>query len=181
VHVGIGLPGTIPGVDGRLLIEWARRAEAGPFSSLASLDRVVYDNYEPMTALAASAAVTHHITLASTVVIAPVRNATILAKQAATVNAISAGRLVLGVGLGARRDDYDATGTRYRGRGALLTDQIERMRDVWEGAEVGPHAVGRPKLLVGGGGGLAGGRMARYADGFVHNGGPPRAFARAAT
>jgi alkanesulfonate monooxygenase SsuD/methylene tetrahydromethanopterin reductase-like flavin-dependent oxidoreductase (luciferase family) len=141
---------------------------------------VAYDNFESMTALAAAAAVTERITLAATIVIAPLRGATMLAKQASTVNALSGGRFVLGVGLGARRDDYDLTHTRYRGRGAHLTDQIIEMRSIWEGSLVGPSRGERPRLLVGGGGGLAASRMARYADGFVHNGGPARVFARAA-
>jgi alkanesulfonate monooxygenase SsuD/methylene tetrahydromethanopterin reductase-like flavin-dependent oxidoreductase (luciferase family) len=180
MRIAVGLPATIPGADGRLVVEWARLADSGPFSSLAALDRVLYDNYESMTALAAAAAVTERITLAATIAIAPLRSAAVLAKQAATVNALSGGRFVLGVGLGARRDDYDVTGTPYRGRGARLTDQIVEMLGIWEGDSIGPAFISRPRLLVGGGGGLGASRMARYADGFVHNGGPPRAFARAA-
>lgn len=181
MRVGIGLPATIPGADGSLVVEWARRADAGPFSALAALDRVLYDNYEPMVALAAAAAVTQRIALAATIVIAPLRNAAVLAKQAASIHALSHGRFTLGVGLGARRDDYDVTCTPYQGRGPRLTEQIAQIRRTWEASEIGPSCCGRPKLLVGGGGGLGASRMARYSDGFVHNGGPPRAFYRAAT
>ena len=51
MKVGIGLPNTIPGIDGQLLVEWARRADAGPFSTLAVLDRLVYDSIDPFAAL----------------------------------------------------------------------------------------------------------------------------------
>lgn len=182
MRVGVGLPATIPGTPGAAVTEWARRADASSFSSLGVLDRVVYDNFEPMTVLAAAAAVTERITLASTIVIAPLRSASLLAKQAASINALAGGRLVLGVGLGAREDDYIATGSEYRTRGKRLTEQLVTLRRQWEDQAFGPRATaGRPLLLVGGSGGLAASRMARYADGAVHGGGPPRAFARAAT
>lgn len=181
MRVGIGLPVTIPRAPGRLVVEWAKRADQGPFSSLGALDRVLYDNYEPMTALAAAAAVTSRIRLASTIVIAPLRNTVLLAKQAASVNALSGGRFVLGLGLGARSDDYELTGASYRTRGRDLTRQLAGMQACWEDARVGPLAATPPALLVGGSGGRGMARMARFADGFVHNGGPPRAFARAAT
>lgn len=182
MQIGIGLPATIPGAPAQLIPEWARRADEGPFSSLGVFDRILYDNYECLTTLAAAAAVTKRIRLAASVVIAPLRSAALLAKQAASVNALSNGRLVLGMGLGARRDDYEVTGTDYRTRGRALTDQLVRMRDWWEGDEIGPHALGTiaPKVLLGGGGGRALSRMARYADGYIHAGGPPRAFARSA-
>src|SRR6202022_2792750 len=48
MQIGIGHPGTIPGVAGQLILDWAKRADAGPFSSLGSLDRLVYPNYEPL-------------------------------------------------------------------------------------------------------------------------------------
>jgi hypothetical protein len=51
MDVAIGLPATIPGVEREQLLEWARRADARGFSSLATLDRIVYPNYEPLIAL----------------------------------------------------------------------------------------------------------------------------------
>lgn len=180
MRVGVGLPATVPGADARLVVEWARRADSGPFASLGVLDRVLYDNYEPLTALAAAAAVTERIALAATVVIAPLRGAAVLAKQAASVQALSGGRLVLGVGLGARQDDYDLAGVPYRTRGKQLTEVLAQLGELWDDRRFGPHASHPPTLLVGGGGGLAAMRTARFAEGYVHNGGPPRAFSRAA-
>jgi hypothetical protein len=73
-------------------------------------------------------------------------------------------------------------GVDQRGRGERLGEQLAELRSVWEKAEVGPEPVqpGGPPLLAGGLSGTAFARMARSADGYVHGGGPPRAFAGAA-
>ena len=182
MRIGIGLPTSTPGASGAGLLAWARRAEEGPFSSLGVVDRLVYDSFDPHVALAAAAAVTSRLTLCTMIAIAPVRRTAILAKQAASIDAISGGRLVLGVSIGARRNDYEAAGAQYAGRGATLSKQLAELRDIWEDEAVGPAPVsdGGPKLLVGGGSGASFQRAARHADGYVHGGGPPRAFASAA-
>jgi alkanesulfonate monooxygenase SsuD/methylene tetrahydromethanopterin reductase-like flavin-dependent oxidoreductase (luciferase family) len=182
MRVGVGLPSTTPGVDGRLLVEWARQADQGPFASLGVLDRIVYGSTEPLASLAAAAAVTERVQLVTMVVIGPLRNSVVLAKQAATVDLLSGGRLTLGLAVGARDDDYEAVGVSRRDRGVRLSEQLAEVRAVWEGGTVGP-APTRPRgpdLLVGGSSGEAFARMARSADGYVHGGGPPRAFAAAA-
>src|SRR2546426_3118182 len=184
MRVGVGLPNTISGVDGRSMLEWARRAEAGPFTSLGVLDRVAYESFEPFITLAAAAATTSRIGLVTMVVIGPLRSPVLLAKQAASIDEISAGRLTLGLAVGARQEDYRVLGLDHRRRGETLTDQLVALKEHWEdrthvpGAASG-HKEG-PIVLVGGLSGEAFARMARYADGYVHGGGPPRAFAAAA-
>jgi alkanesulfonate monooxygenase SsuD/methylene tetrahydromethanopterin reductase-like flavin-dependent oxidoreductase (luciferase family) len=114
VKIGIGLPNTIPGLTGEQLIEWARRADAAGFSSLGTIDRIVYPNYEPLVTLAAAAAVTERISLTPSILILPYRiSAAIVAKQAATLHHLSGGRLVLGVAVGGREDDYTAAGASF--------------------------------------------------------------------
>lgn len=182
MQVGVGLPTTVPGGAGPLNIEWARRADEGPFSSLGVLDRLAYDSLDPLTTLAAAAAVTRRIRLVTMVVAGPLYNTAILAKQAATIDALSGGRLSLGLALGARQGDYQAAGLTTRERGRRFSEQLTQLREIWEGPEVGPNSIrpSGPELLVGGSSAPAFARMARYADGYVHGGGPPRAFARAA-
>jgi alkanesulfonate monooxygenase SsuD/methylene tetrahydromethanopterin reductase-like flavin-dependent oxidoreductase (luciferase family) len=182
MRVGIGLPNTIPGLDGRLIGEWARRAEGGPFTSLGVLDRVAYDSLDPFGVLAAAAAATSRIGLVTMIVIGPLRTAALLAKQAASVDALSGGRLVLGLSIGARHDDYETTRVDHRARGDVLTEHLVAVREHWEDARFGPGTARPegPTVLVGGSSGEAFARMARYGDGYVHGGGPPRAFAGAA-
>jgi len=172
--VGIGLPSSIPGADARLSLEWARRAEAGPFASLGVVDRMRYDSHEPMTVLSAVAAVTSRIGLVTMVVIGPLRRTPIFAREASSIQRISKGRLTLGLAVGARTDDYDALGEQHEGRGLRLEDQLADLRDYFE------ELTSPPALLVGGGSDISLVRAARYADGYVHGGGPPRSFQRAA-
>src|SRR4051794_29040540 len=125
MDVAIGLPNAVPGTTGAQLTEWARRAEARGFSSLGTIDRVVYENYEPSTALAAAAAVTERIGLCTSVLLAPLYpNAVELAKRALSLNALSGGRFTLGVGLGGREDDYEASGIEMEGRGTRFEEML---------------------------------------------------------
>jgi alkanesulfonate monooxygenase SsuD/methylene tetrahydromethanopterin reductase-like flavin-dependent oxidoreductase (luciferase family) len=183
VQVGVGLPGAVPGTTGELILEWARWAEQGPFASLGVLDRVAYDNYDPFVSLAVAAAVTTRPRLVTMVVIAPLRGATLLAREAASLDAVSGGRLTLGLALGARHEDYDVAGIDHRDRGRRFDAQLAYLRDTFQDGGIGPRPcqTDGPELLVGGSGGRAFARMARYADGYVHGGGPPRAFASAAS
>lgn len=181
MRVGVGLPNSVPGTPASLLLDWARRAEDGPFTSVGVLDRVRWDCHEPMTLLAGAAALTSRVRLVTMVVIGPIRSTVLLAKQAAFVDSVSGGRLTLGLAVGARTDDYDAAGVEHRARGRRLEEQLAELRRQWEeGPGPLPENRAGPELLVGGGSDLSFARAARYADGYVHGGGPPRAFARAA-
>jgi alkanesulfonate monooxygenase SsuD/methylene tetrahydromethanopterin reductase-like flavin-dependent oxidoreductase (luciferase family) len=179
MDIGVGLPATIPGVAPRLILEWARRADAGPFSSLSVLDRVVYPNFEPLIALAAAAGVTERIRLMTTVLLAPVRNAGVLAKQAASLDALSGGRLTLGLGVGGREDDFRAAPAPYHGRARRLEEQLAQMKQIWSGQPLGdelgpvgppPARPGGPELLLGGYVPAAIQRVGRWADGFITGG-----------
>src|SRR6478609_7518891 len=120
MEVGIGLTATIPGVERDQMLDWARRADALGFSSLGTIDRIVYPNYEPLIALTAAAAVTERIRLATDVMLGPLRaNAAMIAKQVLSLDALAGGgRAVLGIGLGAREDDYEISGMDLSTRGA---------------------------------------------------------------
>jgi alkanesulfonate monooxygenase SsuD/methylene tetrahydromethanopterin reductase-like flavin-dependent oxidoreductase (luciferase family) len=182
VEIGVGLPSSVPATPGPVLLEWARRAEAGPYSSVGVVDRLRFDSYEPLSLLAAAAAVTNRVKLATMVVASPLRSTALLAKEAATIDALSGGRLVLGLALGARRDDYETASIDPAGRGSLFTEQLMAIRAQWDDDRVGPAGTSNrgPTLLVGGSGDAAFRRMANHADGYVHGGGPARAFERAA-
>ena len=145
MDITIGLPNTVAGITRDSLLEWSRRAEARGFPGVASLDRLVYPGYEALTSLAAAAAVTERVRLTTQVLLAPWRlNAALLAKQVATVQHLSNGRMVLGIGLGGREDDYTASGITTEGRGDRLTEMIEEMLRIWEGEERGTRRGDRP-------------------------------------
>lgn len=177
MDVAIGLPNAVPGTSGKQLLEWARRADARGFSCLGTIDRIVYDNYEPLTALAGAAAVTERIGLCTSVLLGPLRvNATELAKQALSLQALSAGRFTLGIGLGGRDDDYEASGVELAGRGRRLDEMLERIKEVWAGEEIGPSLEGVPGLVVGGHAEESFVRAARFADGWIAAGSGPEQF-----
>ena len=126
MEIGIGLPNAVRGVLGPALIDFAREAEQAGFSSLGTIDRIVYDNYESLIALAAAAAVTERICLLTSILIAPLRsNTALLAKQAASVDGLSGGRLVLGIAPGGREDDYEVSGIDFHARGKFFDRQLD--------------------------------------------------------
>jgi alkanesulfonate monooxygenase SsuD/methylene tetrahydromethanopterin reductase-like flavin-dependent oxidoreductase (luciferase family) len=133
MDVGIGLPSTIPAAGAATVLEWARRADSASFSSVSVLDRIVYTNYEPLIALAAASPVTQHVRLMTSVLLAPLRNAVLLAKQAASVDALSGGRLTLGLGAGLRDDDFQVVGVDFHTRGRRFDEQLATMKRVWSG------------------------------------------------
>lgn len=174
MRVGVGAPNTVPGTSADALLEWARQADEGPFTSLGVLHRVAYDAHDPLEVLAAIAPETERLRLVTMVAVAPLYETSDLAGRAATIQDASGGRLVLGVSTGARVEDYEVAGVDPRGRGRRLDDQLRRLPDLWDGVEA------PPPVLVGGLADRALARMARWSDGYVHGGGPPRAFAVAA-
>jgi alkanesulfonate monooxygenase SsuD/methylene tetrahydromethanopterin reductase-like flavin-dependent oxidoreductase (luciferase family) len=182
MQVGIGLPNTLANVDGNLMRSWARKAEDGPFTSLGVFDRLVYDSMDPFQTLGVCAGETEDIRLATSIIAGPLRNNAMLAKKAATLDVLSDGRLTLGLALGARKDDYEAAGADFSGRGRQFTTQLDELREIWQNDDIGPQPVqeGGPELLVGGSSDPTYKRVGRYGDGYIHGGGPPRAFAKEA-
>jgi alkanesulfonate monooxygenase SsuD/methylene tetrahydromethanopterin reductase-like flavin-dependent oxidoreductase (luciferase family) len=129
--------GDATGTRGSLVLDWAGRADSGPFSSLGIIDRLVYPNYETLVTLAAAAAVTERGRLMSTVLIAPLRGAGVPAKQAASVDALSGGRLTPGLGVGAREDDFQVASAPLHDRARRFEEQLDLMKRVWSGQPVG--------------------------------------------
>lgn len=177
MKVGIGLPNAVAGTSGAELVEWARRAEARDFSTLGTIDRVAYDNYEPLIALTAAAAVTERIGLCTTVLLGPLRNPAGLAKQCLSLNAVAAGRFTLGIAVGGREDDYAAAAVDFGSRGRALDAELERLKEVWTGGEIGPARGREPGLVVGGSADISFARAARFGDGWIAGGAPPDQFA----
>ena len=187
MKMGIGLPNAVPGTSGRQLTEWASAADEAGFSTLGTIDRLVYQNYEPLTALAAAAVVTKRVRLATTILLGPLRaNAALLAKQVLSIDALAGGgRTTLGIAVGGREDDYEVSGIPMSERGRWLDAALPIIRGIWNGdgelqSKVGPRMTGvGPSLVVGGSVDAAFERVAKHGDGWMMGGGSPEQFAGA--
>lgn len=183
MEVGVGLPNAIPGASGAQLIECARRADAAGFSTLGTIDRLIYPNCESLVALGAAAAVTERIRLGTTVLLAPYRgNAALLAKQAATLQRLCDGRLTLGLGMGWREDDYEASGQPWNRRGAIFDALLAEIHEIWAASsddkKLGPDVASKPpEVIVGGSVDKAFERAAKFGAGWMLGGGTPDQFA----
>lgn len=186
MRIGIGMPNQVRHVRGPVIPEWARRAEECGFSTVGTIGRVAYPGVMDTVALAAAAGATTSIGLLSTVLLGPAWPAALLAKEAAGIDAVSGGRLTLGIGLGGRSDDFLVEGLGPRGTGRRLDADIEVYKSVWDGQ---PLAGGtsplvteqaRPvPLLFGGTARASFDRVARSGDGYVAPALPPTMVASA--
>jgi alkanesulfonate monooxygenase SsuD/methylene tetrahydromethanopterin reductase-like flavin-dependent oxidoreductase (luciferase family) len=176
MRLGICLPVEYPGVSGETLLEWMSPADEGTFDTVAVTDEIASGTYEGMVMLAAAAARTGRVRLMSVVIAGPLRRVALLAKQAASIDALSDGLLSLGLGLGELREDFAAVGVEMRGRGKRFGAQLELMKRIWagepmgeSGRNIGPTPVqpGDPELLLGGWAPRALARVERYVDGYI--------------
>jgi alkanesulfonate monooxygenase SsuD/methylene tetrahydromethanopterin reductase-like flavin-dependent oxidoreductase (luciferase family) len=180
MRIGIGLPNPVPDTAGETLVAWARRAEAAGFSSLATIDRIVYPSYESLISLAAAAAVTERIGLMTNILIAPLRDDVLLAKEAASVHRLSAGRLTLGIAVGGRRDDFTAVDDGFRTRGRRFDRQIPMLKKLWRGerlSDSGQASVPLPgeeiPILIGGSTDKVVERAVKFGVGYTAGGAGP--------
>lgn len=186
MDIGIGIPNTVPGATGAQLLDWARRAERAGFTCLASIGAVSYPGYEELTVFAAAGAVTERIRFMPNVLIAPARSSAELAKQAATVDQITGGRLTLGMSVGWRPTDFQLTGRDFGERGQLFDQQLADLQKAWAGqplAEgtrpVAPPPVQQPgpPLMIGGSIDASVRRVVEHGIGWTGGGSPPDAVA----
>jgi probable F420-dependent oxidoreductase len=138
--------------------------------------------YEAIVTMATAAAVTHKVEIGAAVLIAPVRNPIVLAKQVATIDVLSGGRVALGVGVGWLAEEFEALGAPFESRGRRLDDWIDIMRDCWtgtpgawdtdqyhlpEGMICEPRPAHRVPIVIGGLSKAAFRRVARRGDGWL--------------
>ena len=138
MKLGIGLPNTMAfETDRKLMLDWARLADEAGFDVLGTIDKPNFDSWDPLATLAGVAAVTERARLATTILQLPPRNEVLVAKQAAVVDQLSAGRLVLGLAQGGREDDFQALGTdaEFQGRAKRFERQTTRVRELWSKAQ----------------------------------------------
>ncbi len=152
MRIGVALPTAIPGTSGSLLLEWVRKADTGPF-----------------TVLAVAAGLTQRVRLAIILPGGSLRTTLLLARVTTSIDALSQGRLIVGLTLGGHPQAYAALGIDPPSHGKLLTGQLSALRALWNERPLGPKPVqqGGPLLLLGGPGEQVVTRIALAADGFV--------------
>lgn len=133
--------------------------------------------YDPVAVLSHCAAVTERIALVSGIAVAPLRHPLLLAKQYATLDALSEGRLVLGLGAGHVEEEFAALGVDFHRRGELLTTAVEQLKTAFgtgslDGLQIAPrpHSTPRPPIWIGGHSAAAVRRAALHADGWLSQG-----------
>lgn len=168
------LPQMVVDYDRATTLDWCRTIDDGPFHSLACGERVTWRNQEMLVLLSAAAALTERVKIFPTVIVSPLHGTGLLAKQIATLDVLSAGRTVIGLGVGGREQDFRAAEAPFRRRYARLDAQAAELRRLWAGEPafpdtdpIGPAPVqaGGPPLLAGSQGPRALARAARWADG----------------
>jgi alkanesulfonate monooxygenase SsuD/methylene tetrahydromethanopterin reductase-like flavin-dependent oxidoreductase (luciferase family) len=181
MDVGIGLPNAVLGASGEVFRDWARRAEERGFWGLSTIDRIAYPSYDSLTSLSVAAAVTERIRLVTAIVLGPVYPPVLLARNSAAVAAMSGGRLTLGLGVGGRADDFEATQRPFHTRGHDFDAELELLHNAWAGEPVGgspervapPVPGGRVPVMIGGNVDKAVERTVRWGEGWIAGGGPP--------
>ncbi len=193
MEFGVQLPHFGPLVSGRGTLTLAQRAEKIGLDAVWVSDHIVYPEtfaerfgtavYEAITTLTWVGAVTERVKLGTAVLIAPYRNPLLLAKQLATLDDLSGGRTIIGVGAGWMEEEFSALGAAFAERGAVTDEHLNILRTLWrddhpshEGeyyrfpplcADPRPVQRPAPPIWIGGNTGPALRRAARLGEGWL--------------
>ncbi|MFL6158399.1 MAG: LLM class flavin-dependent oxidoreductase [Marmoricola sp.] len=175
MEIGVALPQMAPGYGPGTTVEWARRIDAGPFSSVSAGERVTFDNPEMVATLGACAAVTERVRVLANLWVLPQHPMAMVAQQIGTLDQLADGRLEVAVGVGGREHDYRALDAEFAARHKRLDEKVLELKALlagqppFPGADpVGPPTVqpDGPVLLAGAMGPKAMARAASWADGI---------------
>ncbi|WP_107422270.1 TIGR03619 family F420-dependent LLM class oxidoreductase [Streptomyces lushanensis] len=190
LRLGVSLQPRWPLDDGASVLRAARHAEELGFDHVAVGNRLLESGFgldtDPLVLLSAVAGTTTRLRLLTSVLVAPYYPALVLANQAATLDVVSGGRLILGVGTGWNPDEFTAVGVPARERGARTDDHLAAAKALWtrrpadfdgpfttlREARLGvpPFTVGGPPVWVGGHSDAALRRVLRFGDGWYGTG-----------
>lgn len=177
MDIGLNLPIMVPGLDRPTVEAWCRAIDRGPYSCLAVGERINFPNPELTVTLSMAAAWTERVRLLYNVIVLPMHHEVLAAKQIATLDVLSGGRVTVAVGVGGREEDYAALDVPWDKKRLLRIEQkVARMRRIWAGEKAVPSALRsvEPYPLQAGGPPILAGslfpqsitRAARYADGI---------------
>ncbi len=192
MKIGVGFPAQIPGMSRDEFLGFTHHAERHGFHSLWVLDRLVYDSMAPLPLLAAAASISNRILLGTSILLATQHSPLVLAKELATIDRISGGRLIVGMAAGGRQMDFEAAAIPIRNRGRRLEETIDLLKLAWSGGSinyhgrifsievppVGPSPIQKhyPQICLGGRSEAAIERAVRIADGYIPGGSGPTAL-----
>ncbi len=180
--IGLAFVNPAPLTKPAYVINFAKKCEGMAIHSLWIIDRVAYDNLEPLTVLAAAAGATEKIRLGTSVLLPALRHPTLLAKTVVTLDFVSNGRLTLGVGFGSRENDFSAAEVPYEGRGSRAVEALQLIKRIWSEDDVtyqgkffdvqhltiGPKPVQKPiPIFTGGSAEIALKRAGTWANGYI--------------
>lgn len=175
MKIGLCMPYMTRDYDRERILTWARKIDAGPFDSLSCGERITNHTYEMRTILAAAAAVTERVRIIPSLYVLPMHSAVLTAKEIATLDVLSNGRVGVTVGVGGRPDDYRAVGAPFAKRHERMDAQVAEMRRVWRGEtlfegadEIGPRSPQGAAIPIYAGamGPKAIARASKWADGI---------------
>lgn len=175
MEIGVALPQMAPGYGPGTTLDWARRIDAGPFSSVSAGERVTFENPEMVATLGACAAVTERVRVLANLWVLPQHRMAMVAQQIGTLDQLSGGRLEVAVGVGGREHDYRALDAEFAGRHQRLDEKVAELKALlagqppFPGADpVGPATVqpDGPMILAGAMGPKAMKRAAVWSDGI---------------
>ena len=182
-HIGLAWVNPAPLTKPENVVNFAKKCEAMGCHSMWTIDRIAYDNLEPLTVLAAAAGATQKIRLGTSVLLGNLRHASHAAKIVSTLDFISNGRVTLGIGFGSRENDYKAAEIPFEHRGSRAVEQVQLMKRLWtednvtfkgkfynvENLSVGPKPIQKPHppIWTGGSAEVALKRAGSWADGFI--------------
>ena len=180
--IGLAFVNAAPLITPDQVVSFAKKCEAIGVDSMWTIDRIAYDNLEPLTVLAAAAGATKKIRLGTSVLLGNLRHPSHLAKIVATLDFISNGRMTLGLGFGSRESDYKAVEIPFENRGSRAVEQVNLIKRLWteenvthkgrffniESLSVGPRPIQRSiPIWTGGSADAALKRAGTWADGFI--------------
>ncbi|MBB5867250.1 alkanesulfonate monooxygenase SsuD/methylene tetrahydromethanopterin reductase-like flavin-dependent oxidoreductase (luciferase family) [Allocatelliglobosispora scoriae] len=172
MQIGVNVPNFGPGTDPGVLRAWAQTVEGLGFDLLMVSDHVAITPdvaeqypapfYEPFTTLSWLAGITSRVRLGTTVLLMPYRHPLLLARMAANLNQLSGERLVLGVGVGWAKQEFEALGVRFDRRGRLTDEYLHALKAAW--ADEKDYRAGRIPIWIGGNSDAALRRTVRLGD-----------------
>lgn len=176
MDIGIALPTMATGFTRSTFVEWCRGIDEGPYSSVSAGERITFHNPELLVTNTAAAALTERVQVVTNITVLPLHRPALLAKQLATLDVLAGGRLVVGVGVGGREQDYRSLGVPFAGRHQRLDEEVAELRRLWAGEPTyqggqpvgpAPHTPGGPPLWAAAMGPKSMARAAKWAEGVT--------------